>query len=36
MVSNSLPQPAQSLLNAGFDVGRTVGAVLDRSRWLGR
>jgi hypothetical protein len=36
MVSNCLPQPAQSLLNAGFGVGRTVGAVLDRCRWLGR
>jgi hypothetical protein len=36
MVSNSLPQPAQSLLNAGFDVGRTVGAVLEYTSWLGR
>lgn len=36
MVSNSLPQPAQSLLNAGFDVGRTVGAVLECTSWLGR
>ena len=36
MVCNGLAQPAEGILNAGFDLARTVGAVMACRCWLGR
>ena len=36
VVRNGLVQPAEGLLDAGFDLVRTVEAVLDWRRWLSR
>ena len=36
MVCNGLAEPAEGILNAGFDLARSLGAVLACRCWLGR